>query len=279
MGLPSIRDYRNNRVLASLRLVRMTIPTQTWDPEGYARNARFVAELGQGVVDLLAPQPGERILDLGCGDGYLTAKLAALGCDVLGVDSSAAQVEAARGRGIKANVRDALDLDYETEFDAVFSNATLHWIKDADRAITNVFRALKPGGRFVGEFGGAGGLAHIRTALEAALARRGIEFAALDPWYFPTADEYRARLERQGFVVQTIALFPRPTPLPGEMTAWLETFARSFTSALEPVDRPAFLAEVQEALRPHLFADGKWTADYVRLRFSARKPAEAHSVP
>jgi SAM-dependent methyltransferase len=257
----------------------MTAPTQTWDPEGYARNARFVAELGLAVVDLLAPRRGERILDLGCGDGYLTAKLAALGVDVLGVDASAPQVEAARRLGVKAQVVDALDLDYDAEFDAVFSNATLHWVKETDRAIANVFRALKPGGRFVGEFGGAGGLARIRAALAEALTRRGLDFAALDPWYFPTAQEYRGRLERNGFVVETIALFPRPTPLPGDMTGWLETFARSFTAALAPVDRPAFLAEVQEALRPHLFASGQWTADYVRLRFSARKPAGGHSVP
>jgi len=249
-------------------------PAQTWDPEGYARNARFVAELGQGVVDLLAPQRGERILDLGCGDGYLTARLAALGCDVLGVDASAAQVEAARRLGVKAEVVDALFLDFESEFDAVFSNATLHWVKDPDRAIANVFRALKPGGRFVAEFGGAGGLARIREALADALARRGLDFAALDPWYFPTALEYRGRLEGAGFRVDTIVLFPRPTPLPGEMLGWLETFARSFTAALAPEERPAFLAEVQEALRPHLFAEGRWTADYVRLRFRAQRRAE-----
>ena len=253
--------------------------TQTWDPEGYARNARFVAELGLAVVDLLAPQPGERILDLGCGDGYLTAKLKTLGCEVIGVDASAAQVEAARRLGVKAEVVDALDLSYAEEFDAVFSNATLHWVKDPDRAIGNVFRALKPGGRFVAELGGAGGLARIRSALADALARRGLDFAALDPWYFPTAEEYGVKLEQAGFTVETIALFSRPTPLPGEMTAWLETFARSFSAAIDPEERGDFLAEVQEALRPHLFADGRWTADYVRLRFSARKTADPHSVP
>jgi SAM-dependent methyltransferase len=252
-----------------------TAVAQTWDPEGYARNARFVAELGQGVVDLLDPRPGERILDLGCGDGYLTARLAALGCDVLGVDASAAQVAAAQRIGVRAEVVDALALDFEGEFDAVFSNATLHWVKDPDRAIANVFRALKPGGRFVAEFGGAGGLAHIRAALAEALSRRGFDFATLDPWYFPTAEEYGGRLEQAGFEVETIVLFPRPTPLPGEMTGWLETFARSFTVALATDDRPAFLAEVQETLRPTLFANGQWIADYVRLRFRAHRRAEA----
>ena len=252
-----------------------TSSAQTWDPESYARNARFVAELGQGVVDLLAPQPGERILDLGCGDGYLTAQLAAVGCDVLGVDASAAQVEAARRLGVRAEVVNALDLAYDAEFDAVFSNATLHWVKDPDRAIANVFRALKPGGRFVAEFGGAGGLAHIRVALAESLSRRGLDFATLDPWYFPTAEEYSGKLVEAGFDVETIALFPRPTPLPGEMVGWLETFARSFTGALAPGERPGFLSEVQEALRPTLFANGHWTADYVRLRFRAHRRAEA----
>lgn len=150
----------------------MTTPTQTWNPEEYARNARFVAELGMPVVDLLAPVAGERILDLGCGDGYLTARLAARGCDVVGVDASAAQVEAARQAGVQARVLAAEGLDFESEFDAVFSNATLHWVREADRAIAAVWRALKPGGRFVAELGGAGCVARIREGLAVALARR-----------------------------------------------------------------------------------------------------------
>ncbi len=251
----------------------MTSSAQTWDPEGYARNARFVAELGMAVVELLDPRPGERILDVGCGDGYLTARLAAMGCDVVGIDASAPQVEAARRAGVNAEVLAVEALASREEFDAVFSNAALHWVKVADTAIANVFRALEPGGRFVGEMGGEGGVARIREALGQALAKRGHDIEALNPWYFPSAEEYRGKLERAGFVVDPIFVFPRPTPLPGEMIGWLETFAQSFTAPLDPDERPVFLAEVQEALRPHLCdANGKWTADYARLRFRAIKP-------
>jgi trans-aconitate methyltransferase len=245
---------------------------QTWDPERYERNARFVSDLGSPVVELLAPQPGERILDLGCGDGVLTERLAALGCDVIGVDASAAQVGGARGRGLDARVMSGEQLSFEGEFDAVFSNAALHWMRNADAVIGGVRRALRPAGRFVAELGGAGCVETIRSALIAALDRRGIAGSAADPWYFPTDTEYQARLERRGFKVRYIALIPRPTPLPGDLIGWLETFAESFTTKLAPAERPAFLAEVQEAIRPTLCAaDGTWTADYVRLRFAADK--------
>jgi len=249
---------------------------QTWDPERYARNARFVADLGAPVVELLAPRAGERVLDLGCGDGALTEKLVALGCEVVGVDGSAAQVEAARARGLDARVGDGEHLSFDAEFDAVFSNAALHWMKRADRVIDGAWRALRAPGRFVAELGGHGCVDTIVRALGAALERRGHDARAANPWYFPTPDEYRALLEARGFVVDSIALIPRPTPLPGDVTAWLETFAESFTSVLPPGDRAAFLAEVQVELRPALCdADGRWTADYVRLRFAARKPPTA----
>jgi SAM-dependent methyltransferase len=253
-------------------MAAVTAPGQTWDPEGYAQNARFVAELGMPVVELLAPRPGERILDIGCGDGFLTARLAGMGCEVLGVDASAAQVEAARRAGVHADVADAEALGFRDEFDAVFSNATLHWVRSPDAAIASAFRALRPGGRFVAEFGGEGCVARIRDALAAALSRRRLDFDELNPWYFPSAAEYGARLAAGGFRVADIAVFPRPTQLPGELLGWLETFAGSFTGALEPGDHRSFLVEVQEALRPHLCdGSGRWTADYTRLRFRAFK--------
>ncbi len=254
----------------------MTRSGQTWDPGGYARHARFVSELGMPVVELLAPRPGERILDLGCGDGDLTQVLVDAGCRVVGVDASAAQIGAARRRGLEAQVMDGEALCFEAEFDAVFSNAALHWMKRPDRVLDGVWRALRPGGRFVGEFGGSGNVARIESALRAALERRGIDAAAHHPWYFPDDVEYAGRLEARGFRVREIALFPRPTRLPGDVTGWLETFCRAFAAALPPGERPDFLAEVREALRPLLQApDGSWTVDYVRLRFAASKPGEA----
>jgi trans-aconitate methyltransferase len=250
--------------------------TQTWDPERYAKNARFVADLGMPVVELLAPRQGERILDLGCGDGALTIKLAAMGCDVVGVDSSAPQVEAARKLGLDAWVMAAEALNYEGEFDAVFSNAALHWVKRADDAIAGVSRALKRGGRFVAELGGFGCVEKIRSTLIAALERRGLDGKAADPWYFPTVEDYRARLERRGFRVDYIALIDRPTPLPGDVTGWLEIFAQSFIKTLDERERPAFISEVRDQLAPKLRdANGTWIADYVRLRFSAIKPSNA----
>ena len=245
---------------------------QTWDPDRYARNARFVADLGMPVVELLAPQPGERILDLGCGDGVLTEKLVATGCQVVGVDSSVELIKAAQARGLDARVMDGQHLMFANEFDAVFSNAALHWMKRADEVIAGVWRALKPGGRFVAECGGYKCVATLETALLDALKRRGIAGKDLSPWYFPTVEDYGGRLSAGGFKIHYIALIPRPTPLPGDVTGWLETFAESFTSLLPADERPAFIDEVREAVRPALCdQDGKWTADYVRLRFAAEK--------
>ena len=246
--------------------------TQTWDPATYARNARFVSNLGSPVLELLAPQPGERILDLGCGDGVLTRKIANIGCEVVAVDSSPPQVEAARKLGLDARVIDAEDLPFQAEFDAVFSNAVLHWIRRADAVINCVYRSLRPGGRFVAECGGHGCVDKIRAALVQALDRRGIDGESRVPWYFPTPGDYATRLERAGFRVNSIALIPRPTPLPGDLIGWLETFAHALLSALPAQDRDEYLQEVRGVLRPQLVnPDGVWIADYVRLRFSASK--------
>jgi trans-aconitate methyltransferase len=247
---------------------------QHWDPDRYARNARFVADLGLPVLELLAPQAGERILDLGCGDGPLTERIAELGVQVVGVDASAEQIAAARARGLDARVVNGQALAFDQEFDAVFSNAALHWMLDPDAAIDGVWRALKPGGRFVGEMGGAGNVHFIVTALVAALDRRGLDGRAAICWYFPTPEQYGGKLEARGFRVDSIELIPRMTPLPGEMAGWLETFAENFLARLAEADRPAMIAEVSEALAPDLRdPDGNWSADYVRLRFAARKPA------
>lgn len=246
---------------------------QTWDPERYDRHARFVSELGAAVVELLDPRPGERVLDLGCGDGLLTRTLVEAGCEVVGVDASPEFVAAARGRGIDARQVDGERLPFREEFDAVFSNAAMHWMKNQDAVIDGVRRALCPGGRFVAELGGRGCVDTIRRALHAALRRRGADPEAVDPWVFPGDEEYRERLESRGFRVERIGLFQRPTPLPGDVTRWLETFAGSFLGAVPASDRSTFLDDVREAIRPSLCdAGGRWTADYVRLRFHAVKP-------
>jgi SAM-dependent methyltransferase len=247
----------------------MTGPdAQHWNAGQYAANARFVTDLGMPVVELLAPGPGERILDLGCGDGPLTAKLAALGCEVVGVDGSPAMIAAAHALGLDARVMDGQALTFEGEFDAVFSNAALHWMPRAEAVIDGVRRALKPGGRFVGEFGGRGNVARIAAALNAARIRRALPM--LSPWFNPGPEEYRAMLEAGGFRVATMLHFPRPTPLPGELRDWLDTFAGAFIAGLAPAEAAALKDEAVAALRPALHdAGGTWHVDYVRLRFAA----------
>lgn len=248
--------------------------TQTWNASRYAANAAFVPALGQPVLDLLQPRTGERILDLGCGDGVLTQKLAGTGAKVVGVDSSENMIAAARQRGLDARVMDATKLTFDQDFDAVFSNAALHWIKDdPDAAVASAYRALRHPGRFVGEMGGHGCVAAVNVALIVCLEKRGIKNAAnFCPWYFPTVDDYTARLERAGFVAESVQLIPRPTPLPTGMRAWLETFANPFCAALPEQQRADYLDEATETLRPMLCDEnGRWTADYMRLRFLARK--------
>lgn len=244
----------------------------SWSAETYQRNAAFVPSMAADLVDVLAPQPGERILDVGCGDGVLTDIIALRGANVIGVDTSESMLAAARARGLDVRPMDGQRLEFDAEFDAVFSNAALHWMRDPDAVLDGVSRALVPGGRFVAEFGGHGCVSAITGAMAAVLARRGV--SAVLSWYFPTADDYTAKLRAHGFEVDMVRLFPRPTPLPTGIGGWLETFAEPLFASLTPAERQAAVREIEDRLRPTLCdATGAWTADYVRLRIAAHRPA------
>lgn len=244
----------------------------TWNPTDYQHNASFVPALGANILARLAPRPGERILDLGCGNGVLTKDIIAFGATLVAVDSSPEMVAAARAHGIDAHVMDAAALTFDAEFDAVFSNAALHWVTDANAAAAGIFGALKPGGRFVAELGGHTNVAAISVAIRAVLARYELPFSW--PWYYPSPGEYRGVLEARGFRVDDVRLFPRPTPLPTGMAAWLQTFGNAVFAEIPADVRGDVEREIVELLRPSLCDEkGHWTADYVRLQVVAVKPA------
>ena len=210
-------------------------------------------------------------MDLGCGDGTLTEEIARRGATVLGMDLSPEMVAAAKERGLSAVVGSGQNLTFEDEFDAVFSNAALHWMTEPARVASGVHRALKKGGRFIGEFGGQGNIQAIVGALEQVFADHP-EYGALElPWYFPSADEYGQLLESAGFSVEFIELFPRPTVLDAGIGEWLRIFADGITKGIPRADFPVFLQQMEKILEPNLYVGNNWTADYVRLRFAARK--------
>jgi trans-aconitate methyltransferase len=245
---------------------------QLWDSAEYALHGRFVADLAESLVELLHPRRGERILDLGCGDGYLTQRVAESGAQVLGVDNSPEMISAAKARGLDVHQLNAETMGFENEFDAVFSNAALHWMRDQNAVLRNVHRALKPGGRFVAECGGHGNIASIRVALLAVLTPRKVAPERIESNYFFSNAEYRSMLERNGFHVEQIALTPRPTPLATGIIDWLRTFRRTVLEELPAEERASVLEETARLLKPVLCdREGNWTADYVRLRFLARR--------
>ncbi len=247
--------------------------TQTWDAKDYGRNAAFVHGLAGGVLEWLDAKAAEHILDLGCGDGQLTLRIAATGASVVGVDTSAEMVASARARGVVAEVANAEALPFAGRtFDAVFSNAVLHWVRDQDAMMAEVRRVLKPGGRFVAEMGGHGNVAAIRVAFMAVLARHGHVDKEEGVNCYPTPEAYSRRLVRHGFRVERIELIPRPTPLPESgMEGWLRTFRRGVLNSLPEDLRETVVVETAALLAPVLRdEEGNWTADYIRLRFIAR---------
>lgn len=243
-----------------------------WNPNSYECNHAFVWQYGQDLVELLNPQPHEQILDLGCGTGQLTAQLAATGAEVVGLDQSPEMIAQAKANypEIDFIVADARQFQVEQPFDAVFSNATLHWILEPDAAISCIHRALKPGGRFVAEFGGKGNVQTIISVLNRTLSDLSLPTLS-HPWYFPSIGDYATRLEQQGFEVTQALLFDRPTRLAAGkagLANWLQMFA-SQLDLLTPEQQAQVIDSVETQLRSILYQEGVWTADYRRLRVVA----------
>jgi ubiquinone/menaquinone biosynthesis C-methylase UbiE len=262
-----------------------------WNATLYDTKHDFVWKYGSDLIALLAPQPGERILDLGCGTGHLSAQIAETCAQVVGVDRSEEMIDAARKAymegqiarpwkqsqisNLKFEIADAVHLPFENEFDAVFSNAALHWIHEPAAVLRGVHRALRPGGRFVAEFGGRGNVSKIVAAMDDMLIQVQSPHAGkVHPWYFPSPGEYSVLLEAEGFEVRWITLFDRPTVLSdGEsgLRNWIVMFCSDYLTGLDEARREGFLARVEDALRPKLFRSGEWVADYRRLRVMAVK--------
>jgi SAM-dependent methyltransferase len=249
-------------------LTHAAASTSKWDAADYARVGGFVAELGEAALDLLDPQPGEHILDVGCGDGALTAKIVERGATVVGIDNSLSMVAAAKARGLDVRLMDAAQLKFSEAFDAAFSNATLHWVLDKERAARAIWFALKPGGRFAGEMGGDGNLARLREALDDVLVARGFGPPTYAANWYPGVEEFIAVYEQAGFKDIDARLIERPTPLEHGVAAWVTTFRRGWLDRAEVPDEER--ADIAAAVAERV---GSNIADYVRLRFIMRKPA------
>lgn len=250
-----------------------------WNERLYNQQHNFVWTMAADLVDLLDPQPRQKVLDLGCGTGALTAQIHQSGADVLGIDSSTTMIESARQQfpDVRFRIHDAHGLPFENEFDAVFSNAALHWMQTPSVVVQQIAESLKSGGRLVAEFGGHG---NIQSIVDAALhAARSLQIThpafegAGHPWYFPTVGQFATLLEQNGLLVQQAALFERPTPLAGQqgLTDWARMFGRHWLDAVPDLQQMQWLAEFEAAASDQLRQEESWIADYCRIRIVAQK--------
>jgi trans-aconitate methyltransferase len=255
----------------------LVTPDKTWDAALYDDKHSFVWRYGIELIELLAPKPGEKMLDIGCGTAHLTGKIAEFGAVVVGLDNSAAMIEQARKNypNLRFELADATEFYFDMVFDAVFSNAVLHWIEDQKKLLQCIYKSLKPGGRFVTEFGGKRNTQAIKDALYLAVKSAGYPVTQEAKFrFFPSIGEYATLLEKNGFTVTYARYFERPTPLEGGeagMKNWLEMFANNVLDNVPPESRSAVTEQVENQLRPQLYRDGQWFADYRRIRAIAFK--------
>ncbi|MDY6805840.1 MAG: class I SAM-dependent methyltransferase [Cyanobacteriota bacterium] len=249
-----------------------------WNAELYDQKHSFVSGLGLDLLELLSPKMGEKILDIGCGTGHLSYKITGKGAKVIGIDNAPAMISQANSNypNLEFQLQSADHLSFEQQFDGVFSNATLHWIKsEKEKVVAEIWRVLKPGGRFVAEFGGKGNVGEILKGIYEALDAAGYASnKELNPWYFPSIGEYASLLEKEGFELSFARMFPRPTPLlDGEKgwRNWIEMFAGCFFEGISGEDKLNLLADIEDRVRPKLYQNGTWFADYKRLRIMAFK--------
>lgn len=245
--------------------------TNEWNAKKYNKHADFVSLLATPVVELLNPKKDERILDLGCGDGILAVSIEKLGAKVIAVDLSEDMVKKTKEKGIEAYVMSATDLSFENKFEAVFSNAVLHWVKEPKIALEKIYNSLKNEGRFIAEFGGYGNSKHLTDAMQKVFDKYPEYGKFNNPWYFPKEEDYRQLLKNEGFEVQNIKIIPRATKI-DDISNWLNIFANGIVSHLSKEQQTHFNGEVREILKPIIYSekDG-WVADYVRLRLKAVK--------
>lgn len=245
--------------------------TNKWNANQYNKHAGFVSNLALDVVKLLNPKKDEKILDLGCGDGTLAVEIKKYNTKVTAIDLSQSMVDKTRAKGIEAFVMSATGLLYTNEFDAVFSNAVLHWVLDSQTAIKKMHKSLKSNGRFIAEFGGYGNIKYLTDAMQEVFDNHKEYGKFNNPWFFPNDTEYKELLELNGFIVEYIELIKRPTKI-DDISNWLDIFANGIVSHLTKEQQNTFKQEVRGILKPKIYTekDG-WVADYVRLRLKAIK--------